>query len=231
MRTCSVDVFLASLLQASPTASLGPFDEKTETWGEWVGIGLSTGSPTRVRTELLVERGSLEPQCSSLRDSEWRGWGHGACALTGLELTWSRSGGRTFSCELTCCQRTAWETQVWTVAKDQNCSRSEACACLRTQPGRGPPARGSPHCWGLVGGSWGVADSPKSTCASSPLTHFDFSLRNPSCGFLFPLEDTETQNKEVTFQSRSDPGPQWASPGACFPHLPIVPVVCSHGQH
>ena len=155
MRTCSVDVFLASLLQASPTASLGPFDEKTETWGEWVGIGLSTGSPTRVRTELLVERGSLEPQCSPLRDSEWRGWGHGACALTGLELTWSRSGGRTFSCELTCCQRTAWETQVWTVAKDQNCSRSEACACLRTQPGRGPPARGSPHCWGLVGGSGG----------------------------------------------------------------------------
>lgn len=43
MRTCSVDVLLASPLQASPTASLGRFDEKTETWREWVGVGLPPG--------------------------------------------------------------------------------------------------------------------------------------------------------------------------------------------
>lgn len=40
MRTCSVGVPLASLLQASPGFSLGPFTRGQETWRDWVGIGL-----------------------------------------------------------------------------------------------------------------------------------------------------------------------------------------------
>lgn len=114
MRTCSVRRPLGFTPAGSPQPAWARSREDQNLeglGGHWslnrTSVPLRPGSgPTRVHTELLDERGSLEASVFSPERFKWRGDGGTGLALL---LDWNNlvmlEEGDTFlMCELTCCQ-------------------------------------------------------------------------------------------------------------------------------